>query len=93
VLTGGAQEAERACEGSADQISFGFGHDCLRPLPVTIRPRAKDPGRGAAPGRARIVAVSAISEAPAPAWDACHPAVDPVARPERCSFIGSGDSA
>ena len=40
---------------------------------------AKDPGRGAQPlGELRIVAVSAISEAPAVAWDACaNPAVDP----------------
>jgi predicted N-acyltransferase len=40
---------------------------------------AKDPGRGGQPlGELRIVAVSAISEAPALAWDACaNPAVDP----------------
>ena len=40
---------------------------------------AKDPGHGAQPlGELRIVAVSAISEAPAGAWDACaNPAVDP----------------
>ena len=40
---------------------------------------AKDPGHGAQPlGELRIVAVSAISEAPAVAWDACaNPAVDP----------------
>ena len=40
---------------------------------------AKDPGRGGQPlGELRIVAVSAISEAPAVAWDACaNPAVDP----------------
>ena len=39
----------------------------------------KDPARGAkAPGELRIVAVNAISEAPAGAWDACaNPVADP----------------